>query len=219
MGCGRAATGTTARSSGQGNRARDSRQQTSPRLLQYRAQTLGQGLSALSGRTRARDTYDVSCTLHATDRSVTSAAPGDGPAFAVAVTDAPYGTVRVHLIGWLEASTAKIRTDSFSALLDNPGEQDVVLDLSTHLRRPHRDERPRGEPGAARHLGPDGQFRASTRGGPPPAGLRSPRSPGGLGATAAGVHQHPALDAKAAREGASVPMTARHAKNNSTRSV
>ena len=72
----------------------------------------------------------MSCTLHATDRSVTSAAPGDGPAFAVAVTDAPYGTVPVHLIGRLEASTARILTDSFSALLDNPGEQDVVLDLS-----------------------------------------------------------------------------------------
>lgn len=91
---------------------------------------LGQGLSALSGRSCARDTHDVSYTWHATDRPVTSAAPQDGPGFAVAVTEAQHGTVRVHLIGQLEASTARILTAAFAALHERPGEQDVVLDLS-----------------------------------------------------------------------------------------
>jgi len=72
----------------------------------------------------------VSLILYATDRPVTSAAPQDGPGFAVAVTEAQHGTVRVHLIGRLEAATAKILTAAFAALHDRPGEEDVVLDLS-----------------------------------------------------------------------------------------
>jgi hypothetical protein len=72
----------------------------------------------------------VSCTLRATDRPVTDVAVQDKPRFAVAVTEALYGNVRVHLIGRLEASTARILTAAFAALHEGPGEQDVVLDLS-----------------------------------------------------------------------------------------
>ena len=61
---------------------------------------------------------------------MTSAATQDGPGLAVAVTEARHGPVRVHLIGWLKAATARILTAAFAALYERPGEQDVVLDLS-----------------------------------------------------------------------------------------
>lgn len=101
-----------------------------PAVAPASSRTCGQGLSALSGRSCGRDTHDVSRTLHATDRPVTSADPQDGPGFAVAVTAAQHGTVRVHLIGRLEVATTRILTAAFAALHERPGEEDVVLDLS-----------------------------------------------------------------------------------------
>ena len=101
-----------------------------PAVAPASSRNLGQGLSALSGRSCDRDSHDVSLILYATDRPVTSAAPQEGPGFAVAVTEAQHGTVRGHLIGRLEAATAKILTAAFAALHDRPGEEDVVLDLS-----------------------------------------------------------------------------------------
>lgn len=104
---------------------------------------------------------------------MTSTAPQDVPGFAAAVTEAHRGTVRVHLIGRLDAATVRILTAALPSRHERPGEKDVVLDLTALAFVADGDESPRGEPGAAGRRGPGGQFRASARGGSSPAGLRS----------------------------------------------
>jgi ABC-type transporter Mla MlaB component len=54
----------------------------------------------------------------------------DGPGLAVAVTEAQSGTVRVHLIGRLEADTAAILTSSLAVLREGEPEYGVEIDLS-----------------------------------------------------------------------------------------
>jgi hypothetical protein len=54
----------------------------------------------------------------------------DGPDFAVAVAEAQSGTVRVHLIGRLEAATTAILTSSLEFLHEGDSVGDVEIDLS-----------------------------------------------------------------------------------------
>ena len=188
-----------------------------PAVAPASSRRLGQGLSALSGRSWERDTHGVSCTRPATDRPGTSAATQDGLGLAVAVTQARQTTVRVHLIGRLEAVTARILTAAFAALYERPGQQDVSVDLSA--------------PTFVDCIGLSvlennrvllvASARSVISAHPYGADLRLlDWQPGRAGRPRTWsatdiLHWKP----KAARSGASVPMTARYAKNNSTRRV
>lgn len=99
-------------------------------LLSRRRSAQERGLSALSVDNWSGKARAMALMSHTSACSVSTRRVSDGPGFAVAVTEAQSGTVRVHLIGCLEAPTAEILTSSLEFLHEGDSVGDVEIDLS-----------------------------------------------------------------------------------------